>query len=285
MIIGLFFVISVAESHGGSPTNMDDQIHSLSNRLNSIHHKDQSQVDVQTQRDIFRQSQSQACDYSMHSSGSWCRRKVQEKGVDIEALLSPDNRDARPCNSIWDSHVYSGDHCGSWALAAALVMLYQSSGANQTVGDLGCGPGFYARFFKESGLLGTVRAYDGTGGDPIPMIELLDLSANQGLPDDFLPVFDWVNSLEVGEHIPPEFQENFLNTVTSRARKGLVLSWAVPGQGGHGHLNERPNDWVIRAVEQRGFKYQPEISQLLRRIPSFGWFQNTLMVFNRVVVQ
>lgn len=282
VVAGLLFVVFVAEGHAASQLEIDGQLQSLSNLLNSIRRKCSSQDAVQEQREAFRRSQAQACDYGMHASGSWCRRRVDKQGVSIEALLGPDSHDARPCDAVWDSHAYSGDHCGSRPLAEALLMLFQSTGSGQTVGDLGCGPGFYARFFAHSGLLGTVRAYDGTGGDPVPMVEILDLSADQGRPDDFLPVFDWVNSLEVGEHIPPASQDNFLNTVTSRARKGLVLSWAVPGQGGHGHLNEKPNNWVIHTVEQRGFEYQPEISQLLRQIPSFSWFHDTLMVFHRV---
>lgn len=282
VIVVLIFGVFCTEGHTNSQADIDTHLQSLSNLLNTIRHKGASQLDVNAQRESFRQAQAQACEYDLHSSGSWCRRKSSHQGVNIEELLKFDNHDARPCHRIWDSYEYSGDHCGSRALAEALLMLFQSTGPSQTVGDLGCGPGFYARFFAHSGLLGTVRAYDGAGGDSIPMVEILDLSADQGWPDDFLPVFDWVNSLEVGEHIPPAYQDNFINTITSRARKGLVLSWAIPGQNGHGHLNERPNDWVIQAIERRGFKYQPEISQLLRQIPSFGWFQNTLMVFHRV---
>ena len=36
--------------------------------------------------------------------------------------------------------------------------------------------------------------------------------------------------LQVGEHIPPHLEAAFLGNLIRHARRGLVLSWAVPGQ-------------------------------------------------------
>jgi hypothetical protein len=52
----------------------------------------------------------------------------------------------------------------------------------------------------------------------------------------------------VAEHIPPEYESIFIENLISCNRKGIILSWAIPGQGGHGHFNEKPNDYVIDLI-------------------------------------
>ena len=44
--------------------------------------------------------------------------------------------------------------------------------------------------------------------------------------------------------------------VVNGARKGVVLSWAVPGQPGAGHVNCRDNSWVIKRFADLGLKYE-----------------------------
>ena len=45
-------------------------------------------------------------------------------------------------------------------------------------------------------------------------------------------------SLEVGEHLPKEFEDIFINNLDNNNNYGIVLSWAIKGQGGYGHYNE-----------------------------------------------
>jgi len=56
-------------------------------------------------------------------------------------------------------------------------------------------------------------------------VSYLDLT----LPQYGLPLYDWVISLEVAEHIPAESEAVFLDNIVRHAREGVVLSWAVPG--------------------------------------------------------
>ena len=49
------------------------------------------------------------------------------------------------------------------------------------------------------------------------------------LPQYGLPLYDWVISLEVAEHIPAESEAIYLDNIVRHAREGVVLSWAVPG--------------------------------------------------------
>ena len=90
-------------------------------------------------------------------------------------------------------------------------------------------------------------------------------------------------SLEVGEHIPAEFEDVFISNITKHVKKTLIISWAVEGQGGDGHVNCKNNDYIIAQIEERGFKYNKKASTELRKAATnASWFSYTLMVFNKV---
>ena len=64
-------------------------------------------------------------------------------------------------------------------------------------------------------------------------VEYFDLS----MPLE-LPKADWVLSLEVGEHVPSNYEQAMLiRNLHHHNRKGVILSWSVIGQGGHSHVN------------------------------------------------
>lgn len=65
-----------------------------------------------------------------------------------------------------------------------------------------------------------------------------------------------------------------------------MLSWAVKGQGGHGHVNEQDNDYIIDQMERRGFRIDVALSNLMRTSLPLArdgtwWLMHTLMVFWR----
>ncbi|XP_037781251.1 uncharacterized protein LOC119577769 [Penaeus monodon] len=107
------------------------------------------------------------------------------------------------------------------------------------------------------------------------LIAPLDLAA----PVDLQRRFDWVMSLEVGEHIPAEAEEVFLDNLVKHACKGVVLSWAVPGQAGYNHVNTRSNDHVKSKMADRGLVADDEAEKRIREAVEIGWFKNTFMVF------
>ncbi|XP_069995896.1 uncharacterized protein [Penaeus vannamei] len=91
--------------------------------------------------------------------------------------------------------------------------------------------------------------------------------------------FDWVLSLEVGEHIPRAFEGVFMDNLVKHACTGIVLSWAVPGQDGHHHVNTRENEYIKASMAERGLVADEEAERKLRDTASLPWFKNTLMVF------
>eukprot|EP00438_Fugacium_kawagutii_P012686 Skav207528 [mRNA] locus=scaffold907:419280:422105:+ [translate_table: standard] len=75
---------------------------------------------------------------------------------------------------------------------------------------------------------------------------------------------DYVFSFEVPEHIAPEHEDELVQTLT-QAKVAIVVSWALLGQAGHGHINEHSQSYVIRQLEKRSFHYCPSLSHDLAR--------------------
>jgi tryptophanyl-tRNA synthetase len=92
-----------------------------------------------------------------------------------------------------------------------------------------------------------------------------------------------VISLEVGEHIPEEFLEIFIDNLCGLCNGKLILSWAVPGQDGIGHVSCRHNIWVIDQIEKRGFKLNVSDTLTVRTVVEdrVSYFRNTLMIFDK----
>jgi hypothetical protein len=147
--------------------------------------------------------------------------------------------------------------------------------------DLGAGLGQYGVRFQQLGRKGKYLAYDGA-------VNTEDFTNNfvsyADLTKPLKAEGSWVLSFEVGEHIPKQFQDMYVENLIKNAQEGLVLSWAVVRQGGHGHVNERTNNDVIAQIESLGFQYDEESSQLLRnevRDHGSKHLRNTTMLFRR----
>ena len=179
---------------------------------------------------------------------------------------------------FWETTDGSG-HVHDRSLSDALASYLLITG-HKTVVDFGCGLGDYAKDFKAVNL--TVEAFDGNPNTEAlsnGIGRVLDLSK----PFYLQKKFDAVMSLEVGEHIPAEFEVLFLDNICKHVKKTLIISWAVEGQRGDGHVNCRNNDYIIKQVKERGFKYNKKASEELRKAATnASWFSNTLMVFNKV---
>uniref|UniRef100_A0A2C9KNZ4 Methyltransferase type 11 domain-containing protein n=1 Tax=Biomphalaria glabrata TaxID=6526 RepID=A0A2C9KNZ4_BIOGL len=146
----------------------------------------------------------------------------------------------------------------------------------KTVGSFGDGPGTYKELLHRLGHVKSYSSFDGapfcdtvTGG----LVSFLDLTA----PQYGLPIFDWVVSIEVAEHIPAKFEEIYLDNLARHAREGIILSWAVPGQKGLSHVNNKPLADVIKEMSKRGFHIDVQAGEPLRKASLFGWLRSCLL--------
>lgn len=181
-----------------------------------------------------------------------------------------DNRGCWTLKAETDTHVFDE------ALCNAVITVCRNQGIKSIV-DIGCGNGSYVRYFNHNGF--NCWGYDGS-----PMTKQLTkgLCARKDFSEKVdIGKFGLVLSLEVGEHIPKEYEDIFLDNLVNAAIGLIIISWAIEGQGGDGHVNCRNNDYVIQQMENRGFFYDPVTTQYLREKASINWFGNTILVFER----
>lgn len=177
---------------------------------------------------------------------------------------------------FWDGNDVMNHHAFDPKLAEALCVFFRNERAS-SVFDMGCGPGWYIRALEPLGIV-----CDGVDGNPNTphlsggLATVADLSQELKLVPR-----DWVLSLEVGEHLPREYESMFIDNLHNHNHRGIVLSWAIPGQGGYGHFNERPNDYVIDRMLRKGYEYDATASADLRSKSSLSWFKNTIIVFRK----
>lgn len=181
---------------------------------------------------------------------------------------------------FWENKTPEG-HGYDLGLAYALVHFFLRERAESVI-DMGCGTGIYTAILRAEGF--KVLGVDGNPNTPEltnGLCGVADLSK-----DCFLGEFDWVLSLEVGEHIPAEYEKNFLGNLDRHNRQGIVLSWAVKGQGGDGHVNCQDNEEIMLKLSDMKYELDTLDTAALRtacaKYPQTGWwFRNTLMVFRR----
>ena len=174
---------------------------------------------------------------------------------------------------------FEQEHVYDQKLSAALVQLAKKLKITKSY-DFGCGPGLYVKNFQEHGI--DARGFDGN-----PTTATIENCSVQDLTEDFqLEPVDFLLCLEVCEHVPKEFEDRLLSTITRHVNVGgkLILSWAVVGQCGTGHVNCQNNDYVIEKFKSLGYVFDSEESQELRRNISGNapWFLNTILVFSKL---
>jgi hypothetical protein len=145
--------------------------------------------------------------------------------------------------------------------------------------DLGCGMGSYVNYLERIGF----RAL-GFEGDPpnnahSSKIIQHDLTVPIVVTQPGNVIF-----LEVAEHVPAQFEDALLTNVTNVCSDKLVMSWAVRGQRGDGHVNCLNNDEAIERMTHRGFTFLPEETASSREAVkdcALAFFRNTLLIFRR----
>lgn len=150
-----------------------------------------------------------------------------------------------------------------------------------SVVDIGCGLGTFLHEFRRLGV-DDLLGIDGEWVDR-------DLLFKNIEPDQFLQKdltrkvdigrrFDLAVSLEVAEHIPEEYSENFLDTLTGLSDM-ILFSAAIPQQGGYNHFNERWVGYWIEKFKKRGYSFH----DLLRPVfwnddDIFWWYRQNMFL-------
>lgn len=183
-------------------------------------------------------------------------------------------------NGYWEGLEACSQHCYDSALGEGLTTFFKNEKVTSIV-DLGCGMGNYVKHFQENNI--NASGFDGNPNTPEltkGLCSVLDLS----VPKQFDEPYDWVMSLEVGEHLPPQFEDIFINNLHNNNKNGIILSWAIKGQGGHGHFNEQNCDYIKSKICNLGYLNDIKSENNLRNLSTLSWFKNTIMVFRKMQV-
>ena len=112
--------------------------------------------------------------------------------------------------------------------------------------DLGSGLGYASDYFHRAGV--RVLAVDGMPENvekaifPTVQIDLTDRPV--------VCKVDLVHCQEVVEHIEEQHLDNALRTLT--CGRFILMTNALPAQGGHHHVNEQPTEYWIDHLKRRG---------------------------------
>ncbi|MFA5262191.1 MAG: methyltransferase domain-containing protein [Opitutaceae bacterium] len=206
-------------------------------------------------------------DWEVDQKGDLAAQRLVEAQKAIEGKIDD--------HGIWLEELPDGAQHDE-GLEKALCRMWRA--AEYRVVDLGCGRGWYVEALDKAGV--PVFGVDGTPGtaDKGCLYGEADLTEPLGIRPS-----DAVLCLEVGEHVPAQYQDALLDNICRMAERQVVLSWAVPGQVGHGHVNCQTNEWVTEQMLSRGFSRNLVVETMLRNsVTTLPYFKNTLMAFDRI---
>ncbi len=156
----------------------------------------------------------------------------------------------------------------------------------KSVVDVGCGLGSWLAVFREHGV-SEVLGVDGDWVDrgflrmPLDSFLVHDLTTPLRIDKQF----DLVVSLEVGEHLPAESADTFVDSLTNLG-PAILFSSAVPFQGGTGHVNEQWPDYWVDRFSAHGYRVIDCVRRSVwtdERV-EFCYAQNTLVLARDEVI-
>jgi SAM-dependent methyltransferase len=132
--------------------------------------------------------------------------------------------------------------------------------------DIGCGAGHSTEYFQHLGL--EIHGVEGCK----------EAAENCLIDKKFIKIHDYENdgayvphkdydlgwSCEFVEHVEKNCMQNFFETF--KKCKYLAITYAYPGQGGHHHVNEQPEQFWLNEISKIGFTYDAETTAELREI-------------------
>lgn len=126
--------------------------------------------------------------------------------------------------------------------------------------DLGSGRGHAAHYMAQKGV--SVIAVDGLRYN---VVNALHPTVQHDLTNGpFQTDVDFVHCQEVAEHISEEHADDFVRSLASG--RVVLLTHAVPGQGGHHHVNCQDADYWINMMALAGYRVLAEDTNRIRKI-------------------
>jgi len=133
----------------------------------------------------------------------------------------------------------------------------------KSVLDIGCGFGFHLKYFKDFLNL-KIKGVEGS-----EKVQKLSFYPDDIIAHDYSlgslklnENFDLCWSVEFVEHVNAEYRHFFFENFAQC--KYLLITHAVPGQGGYHHVNEQTDEYWINELSSYNFVYNPAETKYLR---------------------
>lgn len=132
--------------------------------------------------------------------------------------------------------------------------------AVRSVLDVGAGLGYACHWFHKAGIptIGIEGLKSNCDKAVYPLMHA-DLSKGS----IYCPI-DMVHCVEMVEHLEEQYIENLLDTLCNG--RIIVMTNAVPGQGGYHHVNEQPTQYWIDHLARRGCSVSKDDTERVRRL-------------------
>lgn len=136
--------------------------------------------------------------------------------------------------------------------------------------DVGCGPGIYVQALRDAGF--NVVGIDPDKRCPEIVRSMFDEHGK----------YDLALCLEVAEHIDESLADDVVKKLVELAPV-IIFSAALPGQGGHGHINCQPKEYWERKFGKLNFVLDKDETQnfinFMRQGYHMGWLINNVQIF------
>ncbi len=173
------------------------------------------------------------------------------------------------------------EHQGRARMSAEVVVpMVMELVRPRSVTDLGCGLGTWLSVFREAGVEDVL----GVDGEYV-RLESLEIPKERFAAHDLRQPFaagrrsDLTMSLEVAEHLSPEYAAPFVATLTTLAPV-VLFSAAVPGQGGTEHVNEQWPSYWAQLFRERSYLPVDCLRRHLWDHPRVEWwYQQNLLLY------
>jgi SAM-dependent methyltransferase len=181
--------------------------------------------------------------------------------------------------SPYDDVFYAYQREGALRSARLLLPIVREALPIGSVLDVGCGAGAWLRAHQEAGV-DELLGIDGDYLDPgLLLIDPAGFRAGDiTRPLDLGRRYDLVQCLEVAEHVPAQAGPVLVDNLV-RHGDHILFSAAVPGQGGKGHINERPLSYWRELFARRGYAAFDFVRPRIADRPEIEWWYryNTLL--------
>lgn len=196
-----------------------------------------------------------------------------------------------PYSSEYESNAYDKDYYDNHEKYYNRAIPYfeefiRSNFNFESIADIGCGTGAFTLPFERDKK---VYGFDFSVGAKVACklkpenYHVADLSerGSTWVADSDV---DIALSLEVYEHIFPEFEMNYLSNVFGIGARFVIISCAVPGQIGRRHVNCKTQDDVIGMIAEYYPSYQLredliEKFKTIKYLASF--YRNNTLIFDK----